>query len=238
VEHRYKTVVSGKFLRVSGEDFLVRGVAYGTFAPRRDGHQFPESLSVRRDFDLMRAAGINTVRTYLVPPLDVLDIAAETGLRVMAGVSWPQHVAFLDTHSLRRNIIRSIGDQLRPIGDAALDADVDRRLLSRDDDVVANDLGETDRADAKRIPAGSESINAKGSVGFRERAAGERRIPDATNGDRTGGHRPLTDGVRKASNDFSGAGSGSSGWSGLSRHAICRSGNCQDDRDDRPPENL
>jgi len=115
VEHRYKTVVGGKFLRVSGEDFLVRGVAYGTFAPRRDGHQFPESLSVRRDFDLMRAAGINTVRTYLVPPLDVLDIAAETGLRVMAGVSWPQHVAFLDTHSLRRNIIRSIGEQLRPI---------------------------------------------------------------------------------------------------------------------------
>ena len=50
---------------------------------------------------MMRAAGINTVRTYLVPPLDVLDIAAETGLRVMAGVSWPQHVAFLDTHSLR-----------------------------------------------------------------------------------------------------------------------------------------
>jgi hypothetical protein len=35
----------------------------------------------------------------------------------MAGVSWPQHVAFLDTHSLRRNIIRSIGDQLRPIAD-------------------------------------------------------------------------------------------------------------------------
>ena len=27
----------GKFLRVNGEPFLVRGVAYGTFAPREDG---------------------------------------------------------------------------------------------------------------------------------------------------------------------------------------------------------
>jgi GT2 family glycosyltransferase len=115
VQRNYKTVAAGKFLRVSGEDFLVRGVAYGTFAPRADGHQFPEADQVRRDFDLMRAGGINTVRTYLVPPPDVLDLAAETGLRVMAGVSWPQHVAFLDDRSLRRGIIRGIGEQVRSI---------------------------------------------------------------------------------------------------------------------------
>jgi len=115
VQRNYKTVAAGKFLRISGEDFLVRGVAYGTFAPRADGHQFPEADQVRRDFDLMRAAGINTVRTYLVPPRDVLDLAADTGLRVMAGVSWPQHVAFLDDRSLRRAIIRAIGEQVRSI---------------------------------------------------------------------------------------------------------------------------
>jgi len=117
VQRDYKTVAAGKFLRVSGEDFLARGVAYGTFAPRTDGHQFPEADQVRRDFALMRAAGINTVRTYLVPPPDVLDLAAETGLRVMAGVSWPQHIAFLDDRSLRRDIIRSIGEQVRSIAD-------------------------------------------------------------------------------------------------------------------------
>jgi GT2 family glycosyltransferase len=111
----YKIVAGGKFLRVSGEDFLVRGVAYGTFAPRADGHQFPEQDQVRRDFRLMRGAGINTVRTYLIPPSDVLDIAAENGLRVMAGVNWPQHVAFLDDRSLRLEIIRAIGDQVRAI---------------------------------------------------------------------------------------------------------------------------
>jgi len=117
VQSDYKTVAAGKFLRVQGEEFLVRGVAYGTFAPRSDGHQFPVVDQVRRDFALMRAAGINTVRTYLVPPPDVLDVASETGLRVMAGVSWPQHIAFLDDRSLRRDIIRSIGEQVRSIAD-------------------------------------------------------------------------------------------------------------------------
>ena len=111
----YKTVAAGKFLRVSNEDFLVRGVAYGTFAPRGDRHQFPEADQVRRDFELMRACGINTVRTYLVPPPDVLDLAIESGLRVMVGVSWPQHIAFLDDRSLRRDIIRAIGAQVRSI---------------------------------------------------------------------------------------------------------------------------
>jgi len=115
VQRNYKTVAAGKFLRVANEDFLVRGVAYGTFAPRSDGHQFPEADQVRRDFALMRAGGINTVRTYLVPPPDVLDLATQAGLRVMVGVSWPQHVAFLDDRSLRRDIIRGIGTQVRSI---------------------------------------------------------------------------------------------------------------------------
>ena len=121
MQRGYKTVAAGKFLRlagedfVAGEDFLVRGVAYGTFAPRADGHQFPEATQVCRDFALMRAGGINTVRTYVIPPPDVLDLATEIGLRVMAGVSWPQHVAFLDDRSLRRDIIREIGEQVRSI---------------------------------------------------------------------------------------------------------------------------
>src|SRR5688572_11280111 len=99
---------AGKFLRVGDQPFLIRGVAYGSFAPRRDGHQFPERDDVRRDFALMAAAGINTVRTYTAPPADVLDAAAEHDLRVMAGLAWPQHVAFLDDRQLCRDIIRTI----------------------------------------------------------------------------------------------------------------------------------
>jgi GT2 family glycosyltransferase len=99
---------AGKFLRVGDQPFLIRGVAYGSFAPRRDGHQFPECDDVCRDFALMAAAGINTVRTYTVPPADVLDAAAEHDLRIMAGLAWPQHVAFLDDRQLCRDIIRTL----------------------------------------------------------------------------------------------------------------------------------
>ena len=62
--------VHGKFLNVENGRFLVKGVAYGTFAPNGDGHQFPSPERVNQDFMLMAAAGINTVRTYTVPPPD------------------------------------------------------------------------------------------------------------------------------------------------------------------------
>ncbi|HKE88069.1 MAG TPA: glycosyltransferase [Vicinamibacterales bacterium] len=107
--------VNGKFLRVNDARFLIRGVSYGTFAPRHDGLPLPERSQVRRDCALMVRAGINAIRTYTVPPPDVLDVAAEYGLRVLAGLAWPQHVAFLDDRRLRRDIIRSIGTQARAV---------------------------------------------------------------------------------------------------------------------------
>jgi GT2 family glycosyltransferase len=106
---------AGKFLHVGGEPFLVRGVTYGSFSPRSDGHEFPDPLAVRRDFLLMSEAGVNTVRTYTVPPPDVLDAAAELGLRVMAGLAWAQHVAFLEDRQLCRQIIRTIAAQAAAI---------------------------------------------------------------------------------------------------------------------------
>jgi GT2 family glycosyltransferase len=101
----------GKFLRVGSGRFLIRGVTYGSFAPRRDGQAFPELDRIREDFALMAAAGINTVRTYTVPPPDLLDAAAERNLRVMAGLAWPQHVAFLEDRHLCRDIVRTIAAQ-------------------------------------------------------------------------------------------------------------------------------
>ena len=44
----------------------------------------------------MAEAGINTVRTYTVPGEALLDEAARHGLKVMVGIPWTQHVAFLD----------------------------------------------------------------------------------------------------------------------------------------------
>jgi hypothetical protein len=45
----------------------------------------------------MRAAGVNSVRTYHVPPPWVLDLAGERGLSVLVDVPWPKHLCFLDS---------------------------------------------------------------------------------------------------------------------------------------------
>jgi len=107
------TRVSGKFLTVGGERFLIRGVSYGTFAPDTDGVQFPTAERIEHDFSLMAAAGINTVRTYTPPPVSLLDEASRHGLRVMIGLPWSQHVAFLDDRELTRRIRRETAQHVR-----------------------------------------------------------------------------------------------------------------------------
>lgn len=101
--------VDGKFLAIGSRRFLVKGVAYGTFAPDEAGDQFPPLARIHTDFAQMVRAGINTVRTYTPPPDALLDAAAEHGLRVMVGLPWPQHTAFLETSRQQREI----RDQLR-----------------------------------------------------------------------------------------------------------------------------
>lgn len=86
----------GKFLFVGDEKFWVRGVTYGTFRPAEDGTEYLSPGVVERDFAAMAENGINTVRTYTVPPCWLLDLAQHYGLRVMVGLPWEQHIAFLD----------------------------------------------------------------------------------------------------------------------------------------------
>src|SRR5262245_51520478 len=88
--------VVGKFLEIDGRRFLVKGVTYGTFAPDASGAQFPVPARIAQDFAMMAAAGLNTVRTYTVPTVDLLEEAARHGLRAVVGIPWPQHLAFLD----------------------------------------------------------------------------------------------------------------------------------------------
>jgi O-antigen biosynthesis protein len=94
----------GKFLYVGDTKLWVRGVTYGTFRPSAGGVMYPAPAGVRRDFALIAGAGFNAIRTYTAPPPWLLDIAAEHGLRVMAGLWWPQHVTFLDQRRRARTI--------------------------------------------------------------------------------------------------------------------------------------
>ena len=101
--------VHGKFIFAGGEKLYLRGVTYGTFKP--DGEELTEYQpdKVERDFAMMAANGINTVRLYTVPPRWLLDKAQIHGLRVMIGLPWEQHIAFLD----KKETVQSIEARVR-----------------------------------------------------------------------------------------------------------------------------
>jgi GT2 family glycosyltransferase len=110
-----RATVGGKFLQLGPERFWVKGVSYGTFAPDENGLCFPPPARIAEDFTLMRRAGVNTVRTYTAPDRQFLDLAEQHGLRVMAGIPWADHVAFLDDRQLARTIKRDVAAQVRAI---------------------------------------------------------------------------------------------------------------------------
>ena len=111
--------VDGKYLSLDGRPFHVRGVTYGSFAPRADGELFPERARVRSDFRAMSDAGLNTVRTYSVPPADVLDAAEEDGLRVIVGLHY-------DDWRVEPRPGRRATSRVRSAGLRAVDAAVER----------------------------------------------------------------------------------------------------------------
>ena len=99
--------VHGKFFRAAGEKLYLRGVTYGPFRPGTDGEPY-DSERTREDFARIAAEGINTVRLYTPPPEWLLDRAAENGLRVLAGLAWEQHVAFLEDRRRPQAIVERV----------------------------------------------------------------------------------------------------------------------------------
>jgi len=93
---------------LDGEKFFIRGVTYGSFPPNSENQQFPERADVAKDFALMGAAGINTILTYTVPPLSLLDQAQEQGLRIITVVPWMEYVCFLENTETRRQMIQEV----------------------------------------------------------------------------------------------------------------------------------
>jgi len=107
--------VEGKFFFAGQDKLYVKGVTYGPFAPGSHGDQFPERDIVAADFAKMIELGANTVRVFTPPPLWLLDLAAEAGLRVLAGIPWSQHIAFLSDAKTQTQIVRGVAAAIAAI---------------------------------------------------------------------------------------------------------------------------
>ncbi len=104
--------VRGKFLFVGNEKFWVRGVSYGTFHVENGSEQLVPEI-VERDFSAMVENGFNVVRVHLCPPRWLLDVAQKTGLRVMVGLNWGEHMSFIDEPRRSKEIERQIRGWVR-----------------------------------------------------------------------------------------------------------------------------
>jgi O-antigen biosynthesis protein len=104
VQDGLRPVIMGKFIFVGEEKFYIRGVTYGPFRPDEQGCEYHDEATVDHDFSLMAANGINSVRTYTVPPRWLLDVAQKHNLRVMVGLPWEEHIAFLEERKLGKDI--------------------------------------------------------------------------------------------------------------------------------------
>jgi O-antigen biosynthesis protein len=104
--------IHGRSIVLGSEKLHVRGATYGTFRPT-EGWSLPPPKQVSADFEAMAAAGINSLRTYEPPPPWLLDIAQIHGLRVMVGLAWEQHVAFLDDPGRADAIVARVAAQVR-----------------------------------------------------------------------------------------------------------------------------
>src|SRR5208282_6918493 len=95
------------------EKFFIKGVTYGPFALGSHGSQFPEQEAAARDFALMAETGVNTVRVFTVPPLWLLDLADDHGLKMLVGIPWSQHVTFLDSPAIERDVERTVVETVK-----------------------------------------------------------------------------------------------------------------------------
>jgi glycosyltransferase involved in cell wall biosynthesis len=92
-----RPTVRGKFFRLGEAKYYLKGVTYGPFRPGAGGQPFLERPETERDFELLRRLGANLLRVYHVPPLWLLDLAQQYGLKVLIDVPWSKHVCFLDS---------------------------------------------------------------------------------------------------------------------------------------------
>jgi len=100
--------VSGKLFRAGDDDWYLKGFTYGPFKPNAQGHHLPDPHRLRADFAHMRQLSCNAVRLYHPPTTELLDLAAEHGIRVMLDVPWEKHRCFFEDWSAQRGAIDAV----------------------------------------------------------------------------------------------------------------------------------
>ncbi len=108
-----RLTVRGKYLYDGERKFFARGVSYGPFTPNSRGERYPEPERTDADFTLMRSMGVNLVRTYVPPPNWMFELARKHELRMMVGMPWPFHMAFLDSAEMMTDIRKTISEGVR-----------------------------------------------------------------------------------------------------------------------------
>lgn len=98
---RDRVSTDGKFLRLGGRKFFLRGLTYGPFAPNSRGEPFASADQTARDFALIRDLGVNVLRVYFVPPPWFLELADIQGLKLLIDVEWAKSQCFLDSAATR-----------------------------------------------------------------------------------------------------------------------------------------
>src|SRR5882724_8017 len=96
-----RVMADGKFFRLGGKKFYLKGVSYGPFAPGREAEHFAPPEQTARDFAQIRELGANLIRVYYVPPRWFLDLAGKQGLKVLVDIPWSKHLCFLDSEAQR-----------------------------------------------------------------------------------------------------------------------------------------
>lgn len=80
--------VSGNHLTVNGENYFIKGVCYH---PVQKGQTHRSFNRIDQDLDLMKQAGVNTVRVYSpIVEREVLDRIHDAGIKVIMGFGYNQ----------------------------------------------------------------------------------------------------------------------------------------------------
>jgi glycosyltransferase involved in cell wall biosynthesis len=101
---------AGLFFTERGRRFTVRGVSYGPFRRNATGEPFPDKEICAQDLALVRALGANVLRLYDVPPEWLCALAHRSGVRLLVGIPWAQHIRFLDSRRTRDEIRGRVRD--------------------------------------------------------------------------------------------------------------------------------